>query len=86
MLHEMIRNIVATLFRMGTTLFQHCNVCCPKNRNLGQNFLDFFNPSGKNCASLSILPLSLTSVHTENGYDVNKKLNSQNSKEHWLYL
>lgn len=30
--------------------------------------------------------LSLTGVHTKNGYDVNKKLNSQNSKEHWLYL
>ena len=73
----MIRNIVATLFRMFTTLL---------NRNLGQNFLDFFKASGKNCASLSIIPLSLTGVHTKNGYDVNKKLNLQNSKEHWLYL
>ena len=77
MLHEMIVDI--DCFSIATR-------CCAKNRNLGQIFLDFFNASGKNCASLSILPLSLTGVHTKNGYDVNKKLNSQNSKEHWLYL
>lgn len=47
---------------------------------MGQNFLDFFNASGKNRASLSIIPLSLTGVHTKDGYDVNKILNSQNSK------
>ena len=84
------RHPVRCYTRWFAILLQHCfsiaTLCCAKNRNLGQIFLDFFNASGKNCASLSILPLSLTGVHTKNGYDVNKKLNSQNSKEHWLYL
>ena len=73
MLHEMIRNIVATLFRMVAL-------------KIATWVKISYFASGKNRASLSILPLSLTGVHTKNSYDVNKKLNSQNSKEHWLYL
>ena len=34
--------------------FSIATLSCAKNRNLGQNFLEFFNASGENRTSLSI--------------------------------
>ena len=52
------RHPVRCYTRWFAILLQHCfsiaTLSCAKNRNLGQNFLEFFNASGENRASLSI--------------------------------
>ena len=52
------RHPVRCYTRWFAILLQHCfsiaTLSCAKNRNLGQNFLEFFNASGENRASLAI--------------------------------